>query len=247
MSNLDLGYMRASGNILAETLQHACTNIITEGISTLEISNQVESFILNKKGFPAFKDYNGFPFSACISINTEAVHALPSKDKVIKSGDIVSIDCGVVLNGHFTDACRTIQIGQVPESTIKLIKFTKQSLDEGILKALPGNKVGDISYAIQKKLNRGNLKPHLTYVGHGIGLNLHQYPAVPNYGPSNTGPILKEGMCLAIEPVAFLGKTDTKVLNDRWTVESTLGVLSAHFEDTLIITKEGPEVITRIK
>jgi methionyl aminopeptidase len=217
-------------------------------MSAVGISNLMQEIIMSyDDSTPAFLGYHGFPAAACVSINDEVVHGLPREGSIIKEGDIVSVDCGVIYRGHYTDACRTIAIGPVAKEVQDLLKYTEESMNKGIDKMLVGNKIGDISYAIQRHVERRGLKVHLDYTGHGIGHKLHQTPCVPNYGPPGRGDIIHEGMCLAIEPVVFIGDTATRTLKDGWTVISKNGNLSAHFEETIIATKEGPEVITRLK
>jgi methionyl aminopeptidase len=189
--------------------------------------------------------YRGFPGALCVSVNQEVVHGIPSATRFIQEGDVVSIDCGVVYKDHFTDACRTVAVGEVDSRIRKLIKVTSESLNKGILAAGPGGTIGDISYAIQKHVERHRFNVSLDFIGHGIGRVLHGPPAVPNYGPPGVGEELKPGTCLAIEPVVFDGSIDTILQNDDWTVVSKNDNLSAHFEDTILITGEGPEILTR--
>ena len=240
--------MRTSGRILAEALSTVCYSLIGPGMSAASISSLIQEVIMSyEDSTPAFLGYHGFPAAACVSINEEAVHTVPREDKVLKEGDIVSVDCGVVYRGHYTDACRTVAIGAVDKEVEDLLKYTEESMNKGIEKALVGNYIGDISYAVQRHIERRGLKIHLDFTGHGIGHKLHQLPCVPNYGPPGRGEAIEEGMCLAIEPVIFIGDTTTKTLKDGWTVVSRNGNLSAHFEETIIATRQGPEVITRLK
>lgn len=245
LSNVDLELMRKSGRILAETLEYI-EDFIEPGLSTLDVSNKAEEIIRSHEGAtPAFLGYKGFTGAACVSVNDQVVHGVPT-DLLIKDGDIVSVDCGVIYEKHFSDACRTVLVGEVSPRTRKLVKITKQSLDLGIEAAVLGNRVSDISYAVQKHVERKGFKVSLEFVGHGIGLVLHGEPQVPNYGPPGRGPVLEEGMCLAIEPVVFDGATKCWLGSDKWTVYSEDGNLSSHQEDTIIITKTGPEIVTRL-
>jgi len=245
VSDIDLDLMRESGRMLSETLKFLTVEYIKPGITTLDVSNMAEEFIRSYEGaVPAFLGYNGFTGSACVSVNQQVVHGVPD-NTIINEGDIVSIDCGVIYKEHFSDACRTVAIGDIDPKVSKLIDVTRESLDEGIKKALVGNRIGDISYAIQRHIERNRFKVSLEFVGHGIGKVLHGPPCVPNYGPPNRGPELIAGTCLAIEPVVFDGPPDAKLAPDGWTVYSKYGNLSAHFEDTIIVTEEGPEIITR--
>lgn len=246
MGTVDLDLMRASGKILAEVIQRACDEWIVPGVTPFEVSKKAEEAIFSyENSRPAFLGYKGFPAAACISVNTEVVHGIPSH-VVIKEGDIVSFDCGVVYKEHFTDAARTVMVGTVSERTRRLVKATQESLDKGIAAALVGSHVGNISYAIQRHVERKGFAVSLDFTGHGIGLVLHGEPCIPNYGPPLTGPLLAQGCCLAIEPVVFDGPTDCWLKEDNWTIFSQQGNLSAHFEDTIIVTEKGPEIITRL-
>jgi methionyl aminopeptidase len=217
-------------------------------MSASGVSKLIEEIITSyDEATPAFLGYNGFPAAACVSINEEVVHGVPRDDRIIQEGDIVSVDCGVNYKGHFTDACRTVAVSDVDKDILNLINSTEEALNKGIQKAQVGARIGDISNAIQKHVERRGLKVHLEFTGHGIGFNLHQLPCIPNYGPSGRGEIIREGMCLAIEPVIFMGNTASHVLKDGWTVVSRDSGLSAHFEDTIIVTSVGPEVITRMQ
>jgi methionyl aminopeptidase len=237
--------MRACGRILRETLMFL-EEYIVPGLTTNDISYKAEEIIRSYDGAsPAFLGYRGYPAAACVSVNQEVVHAIPSDSRVLESGDIVSVDCGVGYEDHFTDACRTVAVGTVGVRARKLIKITREALDKGIAAAVPGGFVGDISYAIQKHVERNRLEVSLDLVGHGIGRGLHLPPSVPNYGPPGRGELLEEGACLAIEPVVFDGPSKAITQEDNWTVVSEHGNLSAHFEDTIIITAGSPEVITR--
>lgn len=242
---VDLNLMRYSGKILA-TLLNQINNWIVPGVTPVSISKRTGEFICSFSGAtPAFLGYHGFPAAACISVNEEVVHAIPS-ERILQEGDVVKFDCGVLLDGHYTDACRTLALGEIPERTRRLIKTTKESLDKGIEAIKPGKQIGDISYNIQRHVERKGFNVHLVYVGHGIGRELHMSPSVPNYGPPAQGELLIEGMCLAIEPVVFDGSTETRVRADRWTAYSPEKISSAHFEDTIIVTNNGVEIITRI-
>lgn len=245
-STVDLESMRKSGKILAATLELACKEWLGIGLTPFAAAKRAEEFITSHEGArPAFLNYRGFPAAACISVNAEAVHGIPSTRTLVE-GDIVSFDCGVVYNGHYTDACRTIALGEVPDRTKRLIKATKEALDKGIAAVKSGGFVGDISYAVQKHIERKGFSVSLDFVGHGIGRELHMLPCIPNYGPPAQGPLLLEGTCLAIEPVIFDGPTNTCKSSDGWTLYSPEGILSSHFEDTVIVTSAGAEVVTRL-
>jgi len=243
---IDLDLMRHSGSILRETLEFLSTTFIVPGISTLDISNKATEIICSYEGAtPSFLGYLGFPAATCISVNEQVVHGIPLGNKIIKDGDLVSVDCGVSYKGHFTDACRTVGVGNVDYRAKKLIKITSEALDRGIAAALVGGYVGDISFAVQMHVERNRFAVSLDLVGHGIGRDLHLPPSIPNYGPPGQGERLEDGACLAIEPVVFDGPSKVVVQEDAWTIVSEQGNLSAHFEDTIILTRAGPEIITR--
>jgi len=242
----DIERMRRSGRILAETLRNVTGDFIQPGVTTLDISQKAEEIIRSYEGaVPAFLGYRGFPESACVSVNDQVVHGIPNSLTVLKKGDIVSVDCGVIFQGHYSDACRTVGVGSIGARERKLLKTTEEALNKGIAAAKGGNFIGDISYAVQKHVERHRFRVSLQFVGHGIGTVLHGPPSVPNYGPPQQGPALEVGTCLAIEPVVFDGPADATVKDDKWTVVSLHGNLSAHFEDTILITEEGPEILTR--
>ncbi len=246
MSKIDLDLMRKCGRILGETLRFLESDCIVPGVSTLDIAEKAHDIIRSYKGaVPAFLGYRGFPGVLCASLNEEVVHGVPLKNNIVKSGDIVSVDCGVEFEGHFTDACRTVAVGDVDVRTRKLIKVTREALDRGIIAARVGNHIGDISYAIQKHVERHRFRVSRDLIGHGIGHVLHGPPAIPNYGPPGDGELIIAGTCLAIEPVVFDGPAEAHIQDDGWTVVSLGGNLSAHWEDTIIATEEGPEIITR--
>lgn len=246
MPHIDLECMRKAGYILSKTLDFITSGFVKPGLTTLEISNKAEEIIRSySDATPAFLGYHGFPGAVCVSVNDQAVHGIPTKDTVLKEGDIVSIDGGVLYKEHYSDACRTIGVGNISNDLKNLLMVTEESLFKGISQVVVGNKIGDISYAIQKHVERNRLRVSLELVGHGIGRVLHGPPCVPNYGPPNRGEEIKLGTCLAIEPVVFDGSPDSKLDKDGWTILSKYGNMSAHFEDTVIVTKDGPEVVTR--
>ena len=245
MPDVDLNLMRRSGRILAETLRFLTEEYIRPGITPLEISIATDEFIRSYDGaVPAFLGYHGFPGALCVSVNDQVVHGVPSKD-ILTPGDIVSVDCGVIIEGHYSDAARTVGVGEISPQLTKLLEATQESLNRGIAEAKVGNQVGDISFAIQRHVERSGFNVSLEFVGHGIGRVLHGPPCVPNYGPPGDGPVLETGTCLAIEPVVFDGPPAATLNEDGWTVRSTYGNMSAHFEDTIIVTNEGPEILTR--
>ncbi len=219
---------------------------VRAGMTTMDLDAFVEKEVEIRGGKPAFKGYRGFPANLCVSINREVVHGVPSRHRVIMDGDIVSMDLGVIYNNFYGDAAVTVAIGDVPEETKRLIRITEESLYRGIERAHVRGRVSDISHAIQTHVEDAGYSVVTSYVGHGIGRALHEEPEVPNFGPPGLGPILREGMVLAIEPMVNIGKGDISVLDDKWTVVTSDGSLSAHFEHTVAITENGPQILTKI-
>ena len=241
---IDFNAMREAGRILAGALR-VVGNLVEPGVTSLDLSKEAEHYIVSHGGIPAFIGYNGFPEAACVSVSEQVVHAIPTR-RILREGDIVSVDCGVIVNGHYADACRTFPVGKISSQAARLIEVTENSLNAGISQAVPGNRIGHISFAIQHQVERNGFRVSLDFVGHGIGHKLHQDPQIPNYGKKDTGRLIEVGNCFAIEPVVFDGPIDYYTEPDKWTVCSKNGNLSAHFEDTIIIGPEGPEIITRI-
>ena len=243
-SENEISLMSQAGKIVAMT-QIILSNAIRVGISTLELDRIAEKEIRKNGATPSFKGYMGFPSSICTSINNEIVHGIPSKRK-IENGDIVSIDVGAIYNGYHSDSAFTIGIGDISDEAKKLISDTKSALQIGINSAKHSSRVGDIGFSIQKygdKCDYGIVKQ---YVGHGIGRSLHEAPQIPNYGSHGKGIELKNGMAIAIEPMFNLGSWETKVLDDEWTVVTSDGSISAHFEDTIVITEHGSKILSDI-
>lgn len=239
----EIELIRNSCRIVVDTFEHI-ESIIKPGIETKEIDREVNKYIRSRNAKPAFKGYRGFPASACISIDDEVVHGIPSRRK-LKSGEIVSIDIGVEYQNYFGDAAKTFVIGTIPESTRKLLKITREALYQGIDAAVVGNRLSDISHSVQIYVERAGFSVVRDLVGHGVGRKLHEEPQIPNYGPPNQGPRLKPGMVLAIEPMVNLG--DYQVFfddNDKWTVRTIDGLPSAHFEHTIAITENGADILT---
>lgn len=230
--------------IVAEVLEELRA-FVKEGITTAEIETYVEKQILKRNAVPAFKGYRGYPSSVCLSINNEVVHGIPSKRVRLKNGDIISIDLGVLLKGFFGDAAITLSIGEVSQDAERLIKVTEQALYIGIEKAVIGNRVSDISSSIQQFVEGKGFSVVRAFVGHGIGRFLHEDPQVPNFGKPGQGIRLREGMTIAIEPMVNAGSPDVMILDDGWTAVTMDGSLSAHFEHTIAITKNGPEILTK--
>jgi methionyl aminopeptidase len=240
----DIEKMRVAGKIVARTLK-----LIKEeakpGVSTLKLDKLAEEFIRSQGAVPAFLNYNGYPATLCISIDDEVVHGIPTAKRVLKEGQLVSVDVGARKDGFFGDAARTLFMGQPDEQTARLLKVTREALDRGVAQALDGNFLGDISFAIQTCAEENGFSVVRDLVGHGIGRMLHEEPQVPNYGSPRSGVQLKENMTLAIEPMINIGTWMVKIMDDNWTVKTTDGSLSAHFENTIVITKKGPEILTQ--
>ena len=241
-NNIELNYLRESGKML-NSVKKTIKKNIEEGITTKELDYIAEKEILDLGGKPGFKGLYGFPGTICSSFNEEIVHGIPS-DRKIKNGDIISIDCGVIYEEFNTDSAFTLGIGNLPVKTSKLIETTLNSLHLGIKEATPNNHIGDIGHAVESYSTNNGFSVVKEYVGHGIGKNLHEDPQIPNYGMKSTGPKIIEGMALAIEPMLIEGDEQTQVDNDGWTVKTKDGSMSAHFEDTIIITNSGNEIIT---
>jgi methionyl aminopeptidase len=234
--------IRTSNVIVADILRELKEKI-RPGISTLDLNRYSEEMAKKRGAKPAFKGYRGYPFALCTSVNSEVVHGMPST-RVLKSGDIVSLDFGAHHQGYYGDAAITVPVGEVTPETLLLLKTTEQSLYDGILQARAGNRLGDISAAVQNRVEAAGFSVVRDFVGHGIGRNLHEEPQIPNYGVSGRGIELKSGMVLAIEPMVNAGTYKVRVLSDGWTVVTADGRLSAHFEHTVAITKEGPVILS---
>lgn len=242
----DLKLLHKANIVVAETLLELTAHI-KPGISTAELDSISESFIRKKKGVPAFKGYRGYPASLCISINEEVVHGIPGP-RTLKRGDIVSLDIGVLLDGYYGDAAVTLAVGTVSNEARNLMRVTEESLYLGIEQARAGNRLTDISAAVQKHVEEYGFSVVRDFVGHGIGRNLHEDPQIPNfYSPSAYNPRLKEGMVLALEPMVNQGTYRVKILEDGWTAITKDGKLSAHFEHTVAITGNGPWILSRIE
>jgi methionyl aminopeptidase len=238
-----LDRMRKAGRIVAETLA-----LIREqakpGITTLELDRTAEEYIRAQGAVPAFKGYNGFPATLCTSVNEQVVHGIPGL-RSLESGDIISIDCGALIDGYFGDAAVTLAIGEVDEDLQKLLKVTEESLLLGIAQAKLGKRLYDVSYAVQTHVEANGFSVVRDYVGHGIGRAMHEDPQIPNFGKPGRGPRLEVGMALAIEPMVNMGTYEVRTLKDHWTVVTKDNRSSAHFEHTVAITENGPEILTR--
>jgi len=237
--------MAEGGRILAATLD-TVRAAVKPGMSTGELDHLAEEFIRSHEGaLPAFKGLYGFPATLCTSVNSEIVHGIPSRQRVLKEGDILSIDVGVKYRGYYTDAAQTVPVGAVDAATRRLLEITERALRAGIDAAQPGNHVGDIGAAVQRVVESAGFSVVRTLVGHGIGVEPHEDPQVPNYGKPKRREALVPGLCIAIEPMVNAGGPATRTLRDEWTVVTQDGSRSAHFEHTVAITPEGPRVLTR--
>jgi methionyl aminopeptidase len=214
-------------------------------VSTKEIDAEVEALILARGATPAFKGYRGYPATVCTSINEEVVHGIPSPKRKLKEGDIIGLDLGCIVEGYYGDCAITLPVGAVPPRVQELIDVTRESLDKAIVQCRAGNRIGDISHTVQMHCESHGFGVVRSFVGHGIGRALHEEPQVPNFGDAGRGPALKAGMVLAIEPMVTMGSYEVQVLEDGWTAVTTDGSMAAHFEDTIAITEDGPEVLTR--
>lgn len=236
--------MAAAGGIVAETLalvrHHA-----TPGVSTEELDHLAEEFIRSHPGAtPSFKGLYDFPKSLCTSINDEVVHGIPSRKRVLNDGDIVSVDCGVCLEGLHGDSATTIAVGQVDSEALRLMEVTQDALQAGLAQAKAGNHVGDIGHAVQQVAESAGFSVVRELVGHGIGTSFHEEPQIPNYGKPRRGARLSKGMTVAIEPMVNMGRAEIKTLKDKWTVVTRDGTLSAHFEHTVVILDDGNRILT---
>ena len=244
-SNREILLMKEAGRIVALAHKTAKENI-RPGISTKKINDLIENVILENDAIPSFKNYNGFPATACISINEEVVHGIPSKNRILKDGDIVSVDIGAIYKGYHGDSAWTYACGKISEAAKALLVGTEASLFAGLEMAKANNRLSDISHAIQKHAENLGYSVVREFVGHGLGRNLHEDPQIPNFGLPGRGPKLKPGMTLAIEPMINLGNKEVKVLADGWTAVTRDKSISAHFEHSILITKTGYEILTKL-
>ncbi len=219
-------------------------DVIKPGISTAWLDQWLENYILKHDMKPAFKGYGGFPATACISVNEEVIHGIPSKRRILREGDIVSVDLGTIYKDYYSDAARTYPVGKVSDEKAKLIAVARESFFEGIKYARKGNRLGDISHAVQTYVEAAGFSVIRDYVGHGVGRDLHEDPPVPNYGKAGHGPQLIPGMTLAVEPMIAAGDYDVKVLSNDWTVVTVDGSMTAHYENTIVITDDEPRILT---
>ncbi len=239
----EIDTMRAAGKIVKQVLTALCNNAVA-GKNTAELDIMAEEMIRAAKSRPAFKGYNGYPSTICSSVNNSIVHEIPSRNKVLKDGDIISFDVGAELDGYFADAAMTVGVGEISPKASKLVEVTRKSLEDAITMAVEDNRISDISSAVQKRVESGGFSVVRYFVGHGIGRRLHEPPEIPNFGPPGRGPRLKAGMVLAIEPMVNEGSWEVKILEDGWTAITRDGSLSAHFEHTVVVGKEKAEILT---
>ncbi|ABO48785.1 methionine aminopeptidase, type I [Desulforamulus reducens MI-1] len=240
----ELKYMRDAGGVVAKTFK-ILNDMVKPGVTTKELDAKAEDFIISQGARPAFKGYGGFPGTLCTSVNDEVVHGIPGLRK-LENGDIISIDCGAVINGFVGDSALTLPVGNISHEAQELLRVTEESLYAGIAQAVEGNRLSDVSHAVQKCAEKQGMSVVRDYVGHGIGAKMHEDPQIPNFGPPGRGPRLKRGMTLAIEPMVNLGTFEVRTLDDNWTVVTLDGRLSAHFEHTIAITDDTPEILTKL-
>ncbi len=243
-SERELTYMRDAGKVVAGAHQEIA-KALHPGSTTAELDRLAEDYIIAKGAKPAFKGLYGFPATICASPNEQVVHGIPGL-RVLENGDIISVDIGAEINGYFGDSAVTLPVGQISEEANRLLEVTKESLHLGIEKAVDGNRLSDISHAVQNHAEKAGFSVVRDYVGHGIGTKMHEDPQVPNFGRPGRGPRLRTGMTLAIEPMINMGTYEVKTLLDNWTVVTRDGKLSAHFEHTVAITDAEPEILTKL-
>ncbi len=243
-SDREIELLRIAGNVVYKTHQYL-KPFIKEGITTKELDKLGEEFIRKEGCTPSFKGYDGFPYAVCISVNSEVVHGFPSNRK-LKNGDIVTLDIGACWKGYHGDSGWTYAVGDISDDAKYIMEHTEKALFEGLKQVKPGNRIGDISYAIQKYAEEHNLGVVKELCGHGVGTDVHEDPEVPNFGIPNTGPKLKEGMVIAVEPMLTLGKPGVFLHDNNWTVDTLDHSLSGHFEHTVVVTKDGYEILTGV-
>lgn len=243
-SHKEIELMREAGRILALTHEEL-RKAIRPGISTYEIDRLGEEVIRSYGCIPSFLNYNGYPASICVSVNDEVVHGIPSKERILKEGDIVSLDAGVIYNGYHSDSARTYGVGVIDGKSADLIRVTKESFFEGLKACRPGNHINDISRAVFDYITERGYSAVRDLVGHGVGANLHEAPEIPNFTRLKKGPKLKAGMTIAVEPMINIGSYEVRWLDDDWTVVTADGERSAHYENTILITEGEPEILSR--
>lgn len=244
-SSRELALMRRAGRIVAKVHQRF-REVVRPGITTAELEEAALQIIEVERANPSFKGYRGFPAAVCASINEEVVHGIPSPERVLEEGDIISLDVGAIYKGYHGDAAITLPVGEVDEEVRHLLEVTLGALEAGIAQSRAGKRMGDISAAIQRYAESNGFNVVREYTGHGIGQKMHEDPQIPNFGPPNRGVYLRPGMTFALEPMVTAGDWHTKTLSDGWTVVTADGSLSAHFEHTLAVTDGEPEILTRL-
>ncbi len=243
-SPAEIEKMRRSGRLVRELLGEISQRV-RPGVRTLELEKYTERRLPEVGARPAFKGYRGYPCCLCTSVNDQIIHGIPS-DRRLKEGDVLSLDLGVILDGFYGDSAVTVPVGEVSEGVRKLLKVTEEALERAISEVRPGNRLGDVSAAVQEHVERNGFSVVREFVGHGIGRELHEEPQIPNFGPPGRGPLLKEGMVFAIEPMVNAGSPASRVLDDQWTAVTVDGEYSAHFEHMVAVTGNGPDVLTRL-
>jgi len=241
-SPAEIEKLRRSGR-MARGLLEELQERVQPGVSTIELEKYIERRITQLGARPAFKGYRGYPCCLCASVNSEVIHGIPS-ERSLEKGDILSLDLGVVLDGYYGDSAITVPVGEIPESTQRLLRVTQEALQLAIDKARLGNRLGDISATVQQYVEDNGYSVVREFVGHGIGRQLHEEPQIPNFGKPGHGPVLKQGMVLAIEPMVNAGGPAVRVLADNWTAVTADGALSAHFEHMVAVSRNGPDVLT---
>ena len=239
----EIALMKEAGKVVGLVFKKL-EEAIHPGMTTLDIDSIVESTMLENDCIPSEKGYYGYPASACVSVNDTLIHGIPSSKIIIREGDIVSVDIVATYKGYSADACRTYKVGTLTERAHRIVDITKQAFFEALKVVRPGAHVGDISEAIQKFVESHGYNVVREYTGHGIGAHMHEDPSIPNYGKAGTGPLLTPGIALCIEPMVLEGRKDVRTLGDGWTVKSKDGKLTAHYENTVIVTEDGYEIIT---
>ena len=239
----EIELMKKAGEVVAKVFD-ALREMLHPGISTYELNEKAEEIIFGSGCTAPCKGYYDFPSAICVSVNDTLIHGIPSKKIILREGDIVSLDVVACYQGYCADACRTYPVGIITERAKRLIEVTRNAFFNGISNARPGNHLGDIQSAIQKTVESNGYNVTRDFTGHGIGKNMHEDPSIPNYGKEGSGPLLQPGMTLAIEPMVLEGRRDTRILGDGWTVKAKDGKLTCHYENTIVITESGREIIT---
>jgi methionyl aminopeptidase len=242
-SAAEIERMRAANVLVADVLAELAA-MVAPGVTTAELDREAERLVRTAGAEPAFKGYRGYPATLCASVNDEVVHGIPA-NRALREGDIISLDMGVKLNGFYGDSAITVPVGRVSDEILRLLRVTREALDKGIAQVRVGGRISDIGHAIQRHVEQSGFSVVREFVGHGIGVALHEEPQIANYGEPGRGPRLAEGMVLAIEPMVNMGRPAVKVLSDGWTAVTRDGSLSAHFEHTVAVTSEGPLVLTQ--